>query len=103
MELCESYINKHIDEPITAKQLAELTGYSVYHFCHVFRAYFDMPVGEHVRRCALQKAAVDILSGKSITDAAFDAGFSTSAGFSKAFKKQFGTSATNYLQQKKEK
>ena len=100
MELCESYINEHIGEIITAKHLAELTGYSVYHFCHVFRAYFDMPVGEYVRRRTLQKAASDVLAGKSITDAAFDAGFSTSAGFSKAFRKQFGTSAAEYLKRR---
>jgi len=99
MELCEKYIKEHIGETISAKVLADRTGYSLYHFCHVFRAYFDMPVGEYVRRCALHKAALEILGGKSITEAAFDAGFSTSAGFSKAFKKRYGTSAVDYRKQ----
>ena len=101
MQLCENYIHAHIGEPLTAKALADMTGYSLYHFCHVFRAYFDMPVGEYVRRCALCKAALDIVGGKSITDAAFDAGFSTSAGFSKAFRRQFGMSAAEYRKNNK--
>ena len=66
MEMCEEHINKHTGhtgEFVTAKDLADMSGYSVYHFCHVFRAYFDMSVGEYVRRCALNKAASDILSG----------------------------------------
>ena len=98
MALCEKYIAEHSDKSITAQELADLTGYSLYHFCHVFRAYFDMSVGAYVRRAALHKAASDILCGKPIIEASLDACFDTSAGFSKAFKKQFGMSATKYLQ-----
>lgn len=98
MELCEKYIAEHSDKSITAQELADLTGYSLYHFCHVFRSYFDMPVGAYVRRAALRKAASDILCGKPIVVASFEAGFDTSAGFSKAFRKQFGMSATEYRQ-----
>ena len=96
MELCTQFIDDHLGEKITALELADLTGYSLYHFCHVFRAYFDMPVGDYVLGLALQKSALAILKGKSITAAALDSGFSTSAGFSKAFKIQFGMSATEY-------
>lgn len=99
MELCEKFIEEHAGETVTARSLADMTGYSLYHFCHVFRAYFDMPVGEYTRRRTLHRAASDILAGKPITEAAFDAGFNTSAGFSKAFRKQFGMSATQYRHQ----
>jgi AraC family transcriptional regulator len=99
MENCVIFIDSHIGESINASTLADITGYSLYHFCHVFRAYFDMSVGEYVRCRSLQKAVSDILTGKPITAAAFDSGFSTSAGFSKAFKKQYGISATEYRRQ----
>lgn len=98
MELCEKFINEHAGN-ITAQELADMTGYSLYHFCHVFRAYFDMSVGEYIRRQALHRAASEILAGKSITEAALDSGFNTSAGFSKAFRKQFGMSATELRQE----
>ena len=99
MELCKAYISRNSGEIVTARELADMTGYSLYHFCHVFRAYFDLSVGEYVRRLALSKAAADILDGKPIIEASLDAGFNTSAGFSKAFKKQFGMSATEYRKQ----
>lgn len=99
MELCEKYIALHLGDVITARDLADKTGYSLYHFCHVFRAYFDMPVGDYVRRATLNKAASDILAGKPIIEASLNAGFDTSAGFSKAFRKQFGLSATEFRKQ----
>lgn len=103
MEFCEKYINEHTDDLITAQELADITGYSLYHFCHVFRAYFNMSVGEYVRCRALQRAASDILLGKSITDAALDSGFNTSAGFYKAFRKQFGVNATEFCRNNKKR
>ena len=99
MELCKEYISRHSGETVTARELADITGYSLYHFCHVFRAHFDMSVGGYIRRSALNKAAADILAGKPILEASLDAGFDTAAGFSKAFKKQFGLSATEYRKQ----
>ena len=99
MEICREHIFEHYGEPVTARELADMTGYSLYHFCYVFRAYFDMSVGEYVRVYALNRAAADILGGKPILTASLDAGFDTAAGFSKAFKKQFGMSATEYRKQ----
>ena len=99
MELCERHISQHLGEPTTARQLADLTGYSLYHFCHVFRAHFDVSVGGYVRRAALDRAAAMITGGTPIIEASLDAGFDTAAGFSKAFRRQFGMSATEYRQQ----
>ena len=99
MELCKKYISQHSDKSITARKLADMTGYSLYHFCHVFRAYFDMSVGDYVRKLMLRRAADAILGGKPIIEASLDAGFDTSAGFSKAFKREFGMSATEYRKQ----
>jgi len=98
MELCQKTVDGHADRWVRAQELADLTGYSLYHFCHVFRAYFGLSVGAYVRARALDRAAADILAGKSVTDAALDCGFDTPAGFSKAFKKQFGVSAVRYRQ-----
>lgn len=49
-----------------------------------------------------EKAKKGILSGMSITQAGFDNGFETSSGFSKAFRKEYGISAREYLKQNKE-
>lgn len=98
MSLCEELIARHKGE-ITAQELADRTGYSLYHFCHVFRAYFSMPPGEYIRKKALDQAAAEILEGSPVLEASLNAGYETPAGFSKAFRRQFGMSATEFRRQ----
>ncbi|MGI6108764.1 MAG: AraC family transcriptional regulator [Eubacteriaceae bacterium] len=96
MQKCRDYITEHLDSRISAQDLADLCGYSLYHFCHVFRACFDMAPGEYIRKQKLKAAAADIRSGAGITETALASGFDTPSGFSKAFKREFGISAQQY-------
>lgn len=96
MDKCRNYIEEHIGEKITPRSLAGLLGYSFYHFCHVFRICNDMPVGEYLRRRRLLLAVEALKSGRRITDIALELGFDTAAGFSKAFRREFGISASQY-------
>jgi len=96
MERCRDYIEAHICGEITPRMLAELLGYSFYHFCHVFRICNDMPVGEYLRRRRLQRAVEAIEKGARITDIGLDFGFDTPSGFSKAFRREFGMSPSEY-------
>lgn len=102
MKKCEKYIEEHLEYPPTASELAEVSGYSLYHFCHLFRAHFGVPVGEYISRKKLQKAAENIFDGMNITEAALRAGYDTPSGFAKAFRKVYGTNATEYIKSKKE-
>lgn len=103
MEECAEYICAHLEENLTALRLARRAGYSLYHFCHVFRAYFDMPVGEYIRCRRLESAARDIVHGKTVITTAFDHGFNTHAGFTKAFRRHYGMSPREYYRQMKER
>ncbi|EGW38004.1 helix-turn-helix transcriptional regulator [Desulfosporosinus sp. OT] len=40
MKRCRNCIEAHIYEELTPRRLAELLGYSFYHFCHVSYAVF---------------------------------------------------------------
>ncbi len=93
MERCRDYIEAHLDENITAQDLAEFLGYSFYHFCHVFRICNSLSIGEYLRRRRLQRAREALGQGGRITEIALKSGFETSAGFAKAFQKEFGMSA----------
>lgn len=93
---CEEYIDKHIGEAIRASDVAAFCGYSLYHFCHVFRAFHGVPLGEYIREIRLLRAAEDIVSGKSVLDTALDYGYETHAGFTKAFTVRFGMSPSVY-------
>lgn len=61
-------------------------------------AVLGVPTNEYVRRIRMQKAMELLKQGTmSITDIAFETGFSTHSSFAKAFKKEYGMSASEYL------
>jgi AraC family transcriptional regulator len=91
------YIAEHIGEPIELRVIARVGGFSPYHFHRVFLAAVGETVGDHIRRLRLRHAAKELVSSpSSITRIAFDAGFESSAAFSKAFRKGFGMTPTQF-------
>ncbi|MBU5438695.1 AraC family transcriptional regulator [Tissierella sp. MSJ-40] len=83
------YIDENIKEDINPEILANISGFSKYHFYKIFNIYIGMPVMEYVVKRKLQYALYDISKGQKIIDIAMDYGFETHAGFTKAFKKTF--------------
>jgi len=90
------FIEEHIKEDITLKEIVHHIGYSYFHFCRVFNVCKGMPIMDYVRRRRLLLARSELLSNRKFIDIALDYGFSTASGFSKAFKKEFGYSPTFY-------
>ncbi len=97
MQKCENYIKTNLEYPPSANELANMFGYSLYHFCHLFRAHFGVSVGEYILKCRLEHAAENIKNGMSITNAAMRAGYDTPSGFAKAFRKMYGMNASEYI------
>ncbi len=96
MARCDEYIDANRDHTVTALELAQLSGYSLYHFCHVFRAFHGVSPGEYLRTVRLRRAAEEIVSGTSVIDAAVANGYDSPASFARAFSREFGMSPTNY-------
>jgi AraC family transcriptional regulator len=96
MERCREYIKEHCTAELTAAELANIFGYSFFHFCHVFKSCNGMAIGEYLRDTRLSRAAVEIVNGKSVTDTALGSGFVTLSGFNRAFRRRFGISPTKY-------
>ncbi len=94
---CIEYIEEHIKENITAVDIAERAGYSLYHFCRVFNICIGQPLMEYVRSRRLSLARMDLLKDTKILTVALDYGFETASGFSKAFRNEFGYSPTWYI------
>jgi Bacterial regulatory helix-turn-helix proteins, AraC family./Bacterial transcription activator, effector binding domain. len=90
------YIDEHITEPLDAPELARLAGYSPFHFQRVFHKYTGTTLMDYVLKRRLQFALHDLANGRKIVDIALDYGFDTHAGFTKAFKKCFGSPPTLY-------
>ncbi|MFS0784576.1 AraC family transcriptional regulator [Bacillus sp. 1P06AnD] len=90
------YIEQHLKERLTAHELAAMAGYSTYHFYTLFNHYTGSPVMDYINKRRLQHALWEIRQGKKIIDAAFEYGFETHAGFTKAFKRCFGSPPSLY-------
>ena len=91
------FIEKNIKEELTAEQISQQAGYSVFHFCRIFAVSQGIPLMEFVRKKRLLLSRTDLLVSKRIIEVALDYGFETASGYSKAFRKEFGYSPTTYI------
>ena len=48
MEDVLRYIDEHISRGLTAEELARVSGYSFYHFCHLFAIDMGLSVGAYL-------------------------------------------------------
>ncbi len=87
-----NFIEEHLEEKMTNGQLAELAGYSEYHFLQLFKAHTGETVMEYICRRRLFRAMDEIAAGSRIIDVAFQYGFESHSAFSRAFKREFGFS-----------
>jgi len=91
------YIEEHLDDEFDVIQLAEIAGYSQFHFCRIFKTNMNESVMSYINRLRLERASSQLITNnKSMIDVALDAGYQTPTGFLKAFKKRFGSTPTNY-------
>ena len=95
------YIDRHIadktsGEKFNVEKLAARAGFSTYHFCRIFQWNVGYSIMEYVRTRRLAFAASELNTGRRIIDIAVDYGFETHSGFSKAFRRHFGSSPEVY-------
>lgn len=85
------YIDAHIKEKMNVEILADRAGFSPYYFCRMFQSSVGTSIMEYVRNRRLAYAASELSSGRKLQDIAVDYGFETHSGFSKAFRRVFGS------------
>ena len=90
VEKSKEYIKEHLNEELTAEKIANHAGYSVFHFCRVFKKETGKSLMSYVREVRLELAAKDIENGEAALDVAIKYGFDTQSGFSRAYKRKFG-------------
>lgn len=87
-----AYIEEHLKETLTVKQLSAQAGYSPGYFSRCFKEKLGVSPMEFVKQRRLMAAAKEICRGRRILDAALDYGWETHSGFTKSFGAQFGYS-----------
>jgi len=91
------YLRGNLDRPVKLAELADVACFSEFHFHRIFRAVSGETLNSFTNRLRLEKAARLLrYSAQSLTDIAFDCGFSSSATFSRAFRSGYDTSPSQF-------
>ena len=90
-----SYIEAHICDDLTTREVSAVTSYSPYHFGRLFYYIADMPLSEYIRKRKLSLAGVELQSSDiKVLDLALKYGYDSADSFARAFAKQHGMSPT---------
>lgn len=93
----QEYIDLHLHDRITLKQLANAAGYSPFHAARLFKEITGRAPFDYIRAIRLTKAAVSLRDeGEKVIDVAFDFVFDSHEGFTRAFSRTFGISPNEY-------
>ena len=93
----QDYIEEHIGETITLKDLSQAAGYSQSHALRVFKEMTGFTPFDYIRHYRLTQGARRLREGNvRIVDVASDCAFDSHEGFTRAFSKEFGLSPESY-------
>ena len=97
MQRSLDFIEDNLRAEITAAELAETAGFSLFHYYRLFQQATGLPVMQYIQRRRLLHGVYAMKQGMSKTDAAFAFGFDTYAGFYKAFCREYGSTPSAFL------
>ena len=93
----QDYIEAHLDERIGLSALSEASLFSPWYSYRIFQEYTGLTPSGYIRRFRLAKAALRIKNEHiRMIDAAFDLGFGSVDGFTRAFTREFGMCPSAY-------
>ena len=85
------YIDEHICEELTYEHLAEVFGYSSFHFHKIFSSVTDLSITEYIRKRRLTVAHKKLCETTgTVADICYSVGFNSIQTFNRAFKDTFG-------------
>ncbi|UCD83689.1 MAG: GyrI-like domain-containing protein [Deltaproteobacteria bacterium] len=98
INLVMDYIRLHTSDDLSLNVLAKVANFSPYHFHRIFKAIVGETLNDFTRRIRIEKASKMLVLNprKTITEIAFECGFSSSATFSRSFREHFGASPTEW-------
>lgn len=92
-----SWLETHLDQPLSLDNVAAKAGYSKWHLQRMFKDVTGNAIGAYIRARRLSKAAVALrLTSRPILDIALQYRFDSQQTFTRAFKKQFAQTPALY-------
>ena len=96
-EPIKAYVRAHLQDPITASDIAKAAGYSQYHATRLFKAETGVSPFDYIRSQRLIHSAYALRQGKpKVIDVALDFVFDSHEGFTRAFSHAFGITPKKY-------
>lgn len=94
------FIDKNLESDLSLNTVSEIAFFSSFHFHRVFKFVTEQTLHEYVKRRRIEKSASDLLHKNiTATEIAHKYGFSDNTSYSRAFKKYFGVSPTEFKNQ----
>jgi AraC family transcriptional regulator len=91
------YISTNVDDDITLADLARVGGQSPFHFARKFTRAMGVSPKRYVSRLRLDKAMAELAAGRlPLAQIALNAGFSSQASFTRAFRRATSTTPREY-------
>lgn len=97
------YIDAHLTEEISGKDISKIVGLSDYHFKRMFSYMAGMSLNEYIKNRRLSVANVELINGAKVTDIAYKYGFQSIEGFSRAFREWSGFLPSEVIKNKIQK
>ncbi len=94
------FIDQNLESDLSLDVVSEIAFFSSFHFHRVFKFVTEETLHEYVKRRRIEKSASDLLHKNiTATEIAHKYGFSDNSSYSRAFKKYFGVSPTEFKNQ----
>ena len=94
----QDYIEENLDKEMTLTDMAKVSLFSPWYSYRLFRESLGISIAEYIRKLRLSKAALRIRDEQCrIIDVAFELGFGSVDGFTRAFYKEFGCNPSDYV------
>ena len=96
------YISTNVDDDITLADLARVGGQSPFHFARKFTLAMGVSPKRYVSRMRLDKAMAELAAGRlPLAQIALNAGFSSQASFTRAFRRATGMTPLEYRRRRR--
>ncbi len=92
------YIEQHLGEELSVERLGREASFSKFHFHRQFSAYVGVSVSRYVQILRLKRASRQLVfePDTKIIGIAYEAGFETPESFSRAFKREYGLTPSQF-------
>ena len=95
------YVEANLDREIRTEELANYCGYSLGHFCRLFKTCFNRSFKEYLNSCRIERAKELMETTPRLSDVYLSVGFRHANHFTNTFKKQEGISPSSYMKKMK--